>query len=76
MATTECSVADKSASVARGNARFHSARSRRPAARRATFGSLTGGLDASHPEILKQVGGNATALVPLNERMLRFRIAA
>ena len=40
------------------------------------FGSLTGGLDASHPEILKQVGGNATALVPLNERMLRFKIAA
>ena len=40
------------------------------------FGALTGGLDASHPEILKQVGSNASALVPLSDRMLRFRIAA
>ena len=40
------------------------------------FGSLTGGLDASHPEILKQVGGDAAALVPLADRMLRFPIAA
>ena len=28
------------------------------------FGSLTGGLDAHHPEILGSVGGNAAALVP------------
>ena len=40
------------------------------------FGSLTGGLDASHPEILKNVGGDAAALVPLADRMLRFPIAA
>jgi uncharacterized protein len=40
------------------------------------FGALTGGLDASHPEILKQVGGAAAALVPLNDRILRFPIAA
>ena len=40
------------------------------------FGSLTGGLDASHPEIMKQVGPAASALVPLPDRMLRFPIAA
>jgi DNA ligase-associated metallophosphoesterase len=40
------------------------------------FGSLTGGLDASHPEIVKQVGISASALVPLSDRMLRFPIAA
>ncbi|NUS99620.1 MAG: ligase-associated DNA damage response endonuclease PdeM [Sphingomonas sp.] len=40
------------------------------------FGSLTGGLDASHPEIVKQVGPAATALVPLSDRMLRFPLAA
>lgn len=40
------------------------------------FGSLTGGLDASHPEILKNVGRGASALVPLNDRILRFPIAA
>jgi DNA ligase-associated metallophosphoesterase len=40
------------------------------------FGSLTGGLDASHPEIVKQVGVSASALVPLSDRMLRFPIAA
>ena len=40
------------------------------------FGSLTGGLDASHPEIVKQVGPAASALVPLPDRMLRFPIAA
>src|SRR4030095_14383166 len=39
------------------------------------FGSLTGGLDASHPEILKNVGLGASALVPLPDRMLRFPIA-
>jgi DNA ligase-associated metallophosphoesterase len=40
------------------------------------FGSLTGGLDASHPEIVKQVGHSASALVPLADRILRFPIAA
>ena len=40
------------------------------------FGSLTGGLDASHPEILKQLDGRAAALVPLSDRLLRFPIAA
>ena len=40
------------------------------------FGSLTGGLDASHPEIVKQVGPAAAALVPLPDRMLRFPLAA
>jgi len=40
------------------------------------FGSLTGGLDASHPEIVKSVGSGAAALVPVQDRMLRFPIAA
>ena len=40
------------------------------------FGALTGGLDASHPEIVKNVGHGASALVPLPDRMLRFPIAA
>jgi uncharacterized protein len=40
------------------------------------FGSLTGGLDASHPEIVKNVGPAASALVPLPDRMLRFPLAA
>ena len=40
------------------------------------FGSLTGGLDASHPEIVKSVGPAASALVPLPDRMLRFPLAA
>ena len=40
------------------------------------FGSLTGGLDASHPEIVKQVGPSASALVPLPDRMLKFPLAA
>lgn len=40
------------------------------------FGALTGGLDASHPEILKQLGGSGAALVPLEDRLLRFPIAA
>jgi DNA ligase-associated metallophosphoesterase len=40
------------------------------------FGSLTGGLDASHPEIVSQVGAGAAALVPLHDRLLRFPIAA
>ena len=40
------------------------------------FGSLTGGLDASHPAIVKSVGPAASALVPLPDRMLRFPLAA
>jgi DNA ligase-associated metallophosphoesterase len=40
------------------------------------FGSLTGGLDASHPEILRQVGSDAAALVPVSDRLLRFPLAA
>jgi DNA ligase-associated metallophosphoesterase len=40
------------------------------------FGSLTGGLDASHPEILGKVGDHASALVPLPDRLLRFPLAA
>ena len=40
------------------------------------FGSLTGGLDATHPEILRNVGSKAAALVPLSDRMLRFPLAA
>lgn len=40
------------------------------------FGSLTGGLDAHHPEILGSVGGEASALVPVSDRLLRFPLAA
>ena len=40
------------------------------------FGSLTGGLDAHHPEILRSVGSNAAALVPVSDRLLRFPLAA
>jgi DNA ligase-associated metallophosphoesterase len=40
------------------------------------FGSLTGGLDAHHPEILRHVGGGASALVPVSDRLLRFPLAA
>jgi hypothetical protein len=40
------------------------------------FGALTGGLDAHHPEILKSVGHNAAALVPVSDRLLRFPLAA
>ena len=40
------------------------------------FGSLTGGLDAHHPEILGSVGVNAAALVPISDRLLRFPLAA
>jgi DNA ligase-associated metallophosphoesterase len=40
------------------------------------FGALTGGLDAHHPEILKSVGENAAALVPVSDRLLRFPLAA
>ena len=40
------------------------------------FGSLTGGLDAHHPEILGSVGSEAAALVPVSGRLLRFPLAA
>ena len=40
------------------------------------FGSLTGGLDASHPEIVRAVGPHAQALVPVSDRLLRFPLAA
>jgi len=40
------------------------------------FGALTGGLDAHHPEILGSVGGQASALVPVSDRLLRFPLAA
>jgi metallophosphoesterase superfamily enzyme len=40
------------------------------------FGTLTGGLDAHHPEIVRAVGTGAEALVPLDDRLLRFRLAA
>jgi len=40
------------------------------------FGSLTGGLDAHHPEILGSVGNKAAALVPVSDRLLRFPLAA
>lgn len=38
------------------------------------FGALTGGLDVDHPEILHAVGGKAQAIVPLDDRLLRFPI--
>jgi len=40
------------------------------------FGALTGGLDAHHPEIIRAVGAGAHALVPVEDRLLRFPIAA
>ena len=40
------------------------------------FGSLTGGLDAHHPEIMGSVGGKAAALVPVSDRLLSFPLAA
>jgi uncharacterized protein len=40
------------------------------------FGSLTGGLDAHHPEIIGSVGRDAAALVPVSDRLLRFPLAA
>jgi uncharacterized protein len=40
------------------------------------FGSLTGGLDARHPEIARAVSADAVALVPVSDRLLRFPIAA
>ena len=40
------------------------------------FGSLTGGLDAAHPEIVRAVGRQAEALIAIDGRLLRFALAA
>lgn len=40
------------------------------------FGSLTGGLDATHPEIVRAVGKSAQALIAVEDRLLRFPLAA
>ncbi|MEE4349843.1 MAG: ligase-associated DNA damage response endonuclease PdeM [Pacificimonas sp.] len=40
------------------------------------FGALTGGLDAGSPPILKAIGGDATAIIPVREKLLRFPLAA
>ena len=40
------------------------------------FGALTGGLDATHPAIIRAVGEPAEALIPVDDRLLRFRLAA
>lgn len=40
------------------------------------FGALTGGLDAGHPEIARVFGRGAEALVPVEDRLLRFALAA
>lgn len=39
------------------------------------FGTLTGGLDARHPEIARVIGAAREAIVPLPDRLLRFPIA-
>ncbi len=40
------------------------------------YGSLTGGLDARHPEIACKTGPGAAALVPVADRLLKFPLAA
>ncbi|HET9398020.1 MAG TPA: ligase-associated DNA damage response endonuclease PdeM [Sphingomicrobium sp.] len=40
------------------------------------YGAFTGGLDAGHPAILRKVGRQASALVPITDRLLKFPIAA
>ncbi|WP_203309175.1 ligase-associated DNA damage response endonuclease PdeM [Sphingomonas beigongshangi] len=40
------------------------------------FGALTGGLDVDHPALTAAVGRGAEALVPVDDRLLRFPIAA
>jgi uncharacterized protein len=41
------------------------------------FGALTGGMDAGDPVILRAIGGcGAQALVPIDDRLLRFPLAA
>ncbi|MCI4590893.1 ligase-associated DNA damage response endonuclease PdeM [Sphingobium sp. BYY-5] len=39
------------------------------------LGALTGGLDAGHGEILRAVGPDAAALVPIADRLLRFPLS-
>ena len=40
------------------------------------FGALTGGMDADDPVIIRAVGGPAQALVPVEDKLLRFPLAA
>ena len=40
------------------------------------FGALAGGMDAGDPAIVRAVGRPAEALVPVDDRLLRFRLAA
>jgi DNA ligase-associated metallophosphoesterase len=40
------------------------------------FGALTGGMDADDPVIIRAVGRSAQALVPVENRLLRFPLAA
>jgi hypothetical protein len=40
------------------------------------FGALTGGLDVTHPEILRAAGADAEALVVVGDRLLRFPLRA
>ncbi|WP_010183181.1 ligase-associated DNA damage response endonuclease PdeM [Sphingomonas sp. PAMC 26605] len=40
------------------------------------FGALTGGLDVDHPEIIRAVGPGAEALIPVEDKLLRFKVAA
>jgi DNA ligase-associated metallophosphoesterase len=40
------------------------------------FGALTGGMDADDPVIIRAVGGPAQALVPVENKLLRFPLAA
>lgn len=40
------------------------------------YGALTGGLDAHHPEIIAKVGPGGAALIPTDDRLLRFPLAA
>lgn len=40
------------------------------------FGALTGGMDADDPVIIRAIGGPAQALVPVENRLLRFPLAA
>jgi uncharacterized protein len=40
------------------------------------FGALTGGLDVEHPALRRAIGRTAEALVPIEDRLLRFRLAA
>lgn len=39
------------------------------------YGAFTGGLDAGHPEIMRKVGPDASALIPSTDRLLSFPIA-